>query len=117
MSLIRQEIEDRLKEAVDVFGPVGQPGKFEGEDEATMYFWLNIEDGSGEDRGVEGELYNVQDVEPLEAEILGLPDDTVAFVTSEDNQGFVSGSAMNKARLDEFEFYVSELEEAEMETE
>jgi hypothetical protein len=107
-----KEVKKRLAEALETFGPTGRPGKFEGEGEDTMYFYSVLLDGFGEEMGIEGEMYSVFDVDAAERKVLDLDSDVVKFVIAESDQGFVSGSAMNKQRYDQFYADVSELEES-----
>ena len=106
---VRKSVSDIIKEYG--FDP-RHPGKFEGEPIETLYYYDSTMNGFGEDRGVEGEMYSIHGVTADERKVFQMPDNIRYFVISENEQGFVYGSAMTKKRYNKFIFEIDELEQS-----
>jgi len=107
--MTRKEVLTTLREARKLYRG---SSKFQGEPDATLYYYEAYMNGDGEPRGVEGEYYTVHDVGASEIAVLGLPKDTVVFVLYESESGFISGEAMNEKRYSRFDEQISILEES-----
>jgi hypothetical protein len=84
---VQEWIKEKSKQyTFDKNGRIANPGRFQGETLATVYYWNAWLDGDGESRTLDGYEATVFDVTPEEAEAFDLPE-WIAIWTSEN--GFV----------------------------